>query len=71
MSTLIIPAKLEHSGTDIANLSTRNQRKAQAMGLPSASAVIGMLDDAQGLFEGTSGTTITTFAPKHHEEKAI
>ncbi len=38
MSTLIVPPKLEHSETDIPNLTTRNQKKAQAMGLPSASA---------------------------------
>jgi carbamate kinase len=34
-------------------------------------AVIGMLDDAQGLLDGTSGTTILPDAPVHPEEGAV
>jgi hypothetical protein len=34
MSALIVPPKPEHSEIDIPNLTTRNQKKAQAMGLP-------------------------------------
>jgi carbamate kinase len=34
-------------------------------------AVIGMLDDAQGLLDGTSGTTILPDAPVHLEEGAV
>jgi len=34
-------------------------------------AVIGMLDDAQALLEGTSGTTVTSVAPEHFEESIV
>jgi APA family basic amino acid/polyamine antiporter len=40
MSALIVPPKSEHSEIDIPNLTTRNQKKAQAMGLPSATALV-------------------------------
>lgn len=40
MSALIVPPKPEHSEIDIPNLTTRNQKKAQAMGLPSATALV-------------------------------
>jgi carbamate kinase len=34
-------------------------------------AVIGMLDDAQALLEGTSGTTVTSVAREHLEESTV
>lgn len=40
MSALIVPPKPEHSEIDTPNLTTRNQKKAQAMGLPSATALV-------------------------------
>lgn len=40
MSAPIVPPKPEHSEIDIPNLTTRNQKKAQAMGLPSATALV-------------------------------
>jgi APA family basic amino acid/polyamine antiporter len=40
MSTLIVPPKPDHSEIEIPNLSARNQKKAEAMGLPSATALV-------------------------------
>jgi APA family basic amino acid/polyamine antiporter len=40
MSTVIVPPKPEQSDASNPNLSPRNQKKAQAMGLPSATALV-------------------------------
>jgi APA family basic amino acid/polyamine antiporter len=40
MSTTIVPPMPEHSEVDIPDLTTRNQKKAQVMGLPSATALV-------------------------------
>ena len=40
MSTVIVPPKPEQSDGSVPPLSTRNQQKAQVMGLPSATALV-------------------------------
>src|ERR1035437_7923822 len=40
MSSVVVPPKPEQPDSSVPNLSTRNQKKAQAIGLPSATALV-------------------------------